>query len=956
VIKPLSVLLFITGIALSSPAQYWQQQVNYIIDVSLNDKEHTLDGFEKLEYLNNSPDTLSFIWFHLWPNAYKNDKTAFSEQLLINNRTDFYFSRPEQRGYINRLDFKVNGTTAQTEDHPQYIDIIKLLLPYPLPPGNHITITTPFHIQIPENFSRSGHKGQSYQVTQWYPKPAVYDAKGWHPIPYLDQGEFYSEFGNYDVRITLPGNYAVAATGTLQNTSEREWLKKRSAFNWEPVTEKVETKGHKGKYAKKIIQEFPPSSAIFKTLQYKQDSIHDFAWFADKRYTVNSDTLQLPSGKIIDVYSYYLPAEKQSWENSTRYIKNAVLFRSAVIGEYPYPVVSAVDAQMGFSGGMEYPTITSISPYGSAAELEATIEHEVGHNWLYGILATNERVYPWMDEGMNTYYDNRYKEWKQSTGIQNGSNPLKPKKSFIQNRVPDNIEDVLLSSVIAQKKDQPINTPSEKFTETNYGLIAYTKTGDWMKQLEIFLGRPVFDSCMREYYRRWQFRHPCPEDFKAVVETVSTKNADTIFSLLNQAGPLQPHIKKQIRPVAFFSLNNTDKYNYINFLPATGYNLYDGFMIGLLIHNYSLPFSRFRFLLAPLYAAGSRQLNYLARASYTWFPSGSLYKTEAGISASRFSDDAYQPDGGSKIILRFRKYAPFLRLTFRNSDALSKTERYIQLKTFFFSEDGLDFKTTINGTDTLNTINRITTHRYLNQLKFAISNPRILYPYDASVQVEQARDFTRAAFTGNYYFNYAGREGGLKMRFFAGKFFYNGARTFAKQFATDRYQLNLTGANGYEDYTYSDYFIGRNKFEGMASQQVMMRDGFFKVRTDLLSSKTGKTDNWLSSVNLTSDIPKKLNPLNVLPVKIPIKLFADIGTYAEAWQKDAATSKFLYDAGIQVALLKETVNIYFPILYSKTYRDYFNSTLGPNHFWKTVSFSIDISNFSLKKINRGLDL
>src|SRR5437773_2388768 len=159
---------------------YWQQQVNYTIDVTLNDKDHSLDAFEKLEYTNNSPDTLKFIWFHIWPNAYKNDKTAFSEQELLIGQTKFYFSDKEQRGYINRLDFKVNNVTADVEDHPLYIDVIKLILPTPLPPQQKILITTPFHVQLPFNFSRGGHDGQSYQATQWFPKPAVYDKYGWH--------------------------------------------------------------------------------------------------------------------------------------------------------------------------------------------------------------------------------------------------------------------------------------------------------------------------------------------------------------------------------------------------------------------------------------------------------------------------------------------------------------------------------------------------------------------------------------------------------------------------------------------------------------------------------------------------------------------------------------------------------------------------------------------------------
>ncbi|HVW62750.1 MAG TPA: hypothetical protein VHC48_22015, partial [Puia sp.] len=137
--------------------QYWQQKVDYIIDVSLNDVEHTLDGFVKMQYTNNSPDTLPWIWIHCWPNAYKNDRTAFSEQMLENGHTNFYFSDKDRKGYINRLDFRIDGEAARMEDHPRYIDIIKIILPHPLPPGRTALITTPFHEQLPFNFSRGGH-------------------------------------------------------------------------------------------------------------------------------------------------------------------------------------------------------------------------------------------------------------------------------------------------------------------------------------------------------------------------------------------------------------------------------------------------------------------------------------------------------------------------------------------------------------------------------------------------------------------------------------------------------------------------------------------------------------------------------------------------------------------------------------------------------------------------------
>jgi hypothetical protein len=166
----------------------------------------------------------------------------------------------------------------------------------------------------------------------------------------------------------------------------------------------------------------------------------------------------------------------------------------------------------------------------------------------------------------------------------------------------------------------------------------------------------------------------------------------------------------------------------------------------------------------------------------------------------------------------------------------------------------------------------------------------------------------------------------------------------------------MTGANGYEDYTYSDYFIGRNKFEGLTSQQIVVRDGGFKIRTDLLSEKIGKTDDWLAAINLSTSVPSGINPLTLLPVKIPLKIFVDIGTYAEAWKKDAATDRFLFDAGVQIPLFKELINIYIPLIYSDEYKNYIQSTyLKKERLWKRISFSIDISNFNLRKYFRHID-
>jgi hypothetical protein len=921
---------------------YWQQQVNSNIDVTLNDSDHTLDGYIKMDYINNSPDTLNFIWIHLWPNAYKNDQTALSDQELQNGNTDFYFSDESKRGYINRLNFKVNGLLVLIENHPQHQDIIKIILPVPLLPKSTCKIETPFHVKLPFNFSRGGHNGQSYQVTQWYPKPAVYDRKGWHPMPYLNQGEFYSEFGNYKVQITLPANYIVAATGIVASENSPTPIIIRKVED-ESFNKPARKKGFG--IAKPIVDNTIPSAKNNRTIVYTQNDVHDFAWFADKNFVKIQDTLALSSGRIIKAVAYHLGGEEDKgyWKNAVKFLKKAILSRSTMLGEYPYDIVSVAEGDVAYAGGMEYPTITLISGVESEQDLEELTEHEVGHNWLYGILASNERENPWMDEGMNTYYGTRYWNGEKDINIR-----AEIGSKFLQNRMPDNLNIFAMQNMIALKSDQPIATAADKFSGTNYNISAYHKPNRWMKLLENKLGRPLFDSAMQQYFRQWKFKHPYPDDFKKIMEEVSVQNLDKEFDLLKVRGDL-PAVKvdRKYKLQSFFSFKETDQFKYLFAAPAVGFNFYDKIMLGAIIHNYTLPAEKFQFLIAPLFGTGSKSLNGMARASYTWMPGDNGKQIVFSLAGASFNGDEFTDSTTKKNYLRFTKIVPSVKIIFANSNPQSQAIKYLQWKTFFIAEQGLQFTR-----DTINNVDNIaypTSSRYINQLQFAVENSRKLYPYKVQLMLEQGESFARLAFTGNYYFNYA-KGGGLDVRLFAGKFFYLGDKTFLKQAQTDAYHLNMTGPKGYEDYTYSGYYAGRNEFEGFSSQQIMQRDGFFKVRTDLLSSKIGKSDNWLAAANFVTDFPSAINPLQILPVKLPLKIFVDIGTYAEAWAKNANQGKLIYDAGLQLSLFKNTLNIYVPILYSKVYGDYFKSTITEKRFLKNISFSIDIQNISLKKI------
>ncbi|MBN8851430.1 MAG: hypothetical protein BGO55_08990 [Sphingobacteriales bacterium 50-39] len=913
--KRMLLFIFLSCTLQLNAQRYWQQQVNYTIDVSLNNIEYTLDGFVKMEYINHSPDTLSYIWIHCWPNAYKNDRTAFSEQLLANGRTDFYFSNKDRKGYINRLDFSADGVRARMEDHPQYIDIVKIILPHPLPPGKKVLLTTPFHEQLPFNFSRGGHADGAYQVTQWYPKPAVYDKDGWHPIPYLDQGEFYSEFGDYDVRITVPKAYTIAATGEQQPGATPE--------------------------------QASPGAQPTKTVRYTQKNIHDFAWFADKKFLVDHDTLHLPSGRTIDIYAYYRPSARSTWQYATRYIKEAVRFRSALIGEYPYNVVSAAEIKMGSPGGMEYPTITGITDQLTAKELDLLIEHEVGHNWFYAALATNERRYPWMDEGINTYYDRRYEKMKYPAPASAPARPQKPghaNNDWLLKKMPQDQDQLFLNILATEKKDQPVSTSSEDFTSTNYELITYAKAANWVEALEDSLGRPLFDSCMRTYYEQWQFKHPYPEDFRAVITSTSHRDLSSHFARLDEKGALPPlPTHKKIQPAFLFSLRHTDSIEYINFLPAFAYNKYDQLMAGIVVHNYDLPFNRFQFLVAPLYATGSKQLNGIGGINYNWYPDTHIKKLTLFLWGERFSSLSGVDTNGHKLFGGYYKLTPGIRITLNNPSPRSTTRQYVEWKTFLIGEKGPDGYVT-KSTDTITSYVKGMgkyDFRYLNQLSFHAEDNRVLYPWQTLLQIQQGDRFYRVNFTGNYFFNYS-EGGGMNLRLFAAKFGYLGGKDESLGLAF--YQPKLTGVGGNEDYTYSNYFIGRNEYTGFASQQIMQLDGDLKIRVPSFPWLEGRSDNWVSSLNLTSTLPA-----SIVPRWLPLKVFFGVGTYADAWKANALTSRFLYVGGLQLSLFHDILNFYAPIFYSSDFGDQLKTLSDQNTFWKKISFSIDIQNVRLRK-------
>ena len=532
----------------SMAQQYWQQEVNYKINVSLDDQNHYLRGFESIEYVNNSPNVLEKLNIHLWPNAYRSRNSALAKQLYKNGQTELFFGPESDLGWIDSLNFKSEGAMLKWDYDPEYMDICILQLAKPLRPGERITIETPFKVKIPSGeISRLGHVGQSYQITQWYPKPAVYDKNGWNQIPYLNQGEFYSEYGSFDVTITLPENYVVGATGDLQTQSELDFLSKKAKETESGIGELLTL-------SKPKASEFPTSSTNMKTIRYTQYNVHDFAWFADKRYAVLKGEVELPQSKRkVTSWAMFVPSNAKTWQHAIEYINDGTYYYSLWNGDYPYNQVTAVDGTISAGGGMEYPNVTVIGNASSKEELEVVIVHEVGHNWFYGILGSNERVHGWMDEGMNTLNEMRYIQTKYPN-ITRFSDMVLNGKFHLNDLDHHDMGDISYRAIAGFGLDQPIETHSAAFTSANYGIIMYQKTGLVFFYLKDYLGEELFDKAMHEYYEQWKFKHPQPEDMKKAIESSTGKNLSWLFTDLIQT---TRHIDYKIQRVKKDKLTNT---------------------------------------------------------------------------------------------------------------------------------------------------------------------------------------------------------------------------------------------------------------------------------------------------------------------------------------------------------------------------------------------------------------
>lgn len=952
----------------------------YTIQVELFPHQRSLKGDIQMQFHNTSGDTLQELWVHLWPNAYSGHHTPWAKQMVSLNQLDFRYGK--SLGNIDSLEFKSGGkilTLMVSDNQP---DVGVLQLNEPLLPGQSIQIQTPFRVKLPEMYSRSGYTGSFYSVTQWYPKFAVYQQGDWQSMSYLEQGEFFSDFADYKVKITLPSAYTLAATGYQHGQIDTTQAK---------VTYDIQT-----------------------------SDIHDFAWYASRKFITEQEVITLSSGKKVTVQAYVHTAE--IIPDILRYASETVKYMSDNLGEYPYDVCTVVEGVAGLGNGMEYPTICNIE---GGATLREEVVHEVIHNWWYGILANNERKEPFLDESMTSYYENRVIK-----SLDEGkSNPLDKKsgvaKYFGTDRLPeDPMEKNIVLNQYRANLHQLLNLTSEEYSGTNYYAMIYAKGAFDIQNLAEYLGADVFDEIMKDFYEKNKFQHISIESLQNHFKAYPEKNTDWFFEGIVKSSHLADIAVKNIRkenghlnvtlknkkslqlPVRVVLVNkelgelqsywvepfenettlsipeNTAAYavqidpqwltpesnrrnnlakingvqkwkplqirllgavedptkNQLFLTPVLGGNKYDGFMLGMAFYNRVFPVKKLEYELVPFFAFKSKQFNWIGNVSYHITPaSRKPVNVEIGLHSKSFTMN------DRPIDLKFIKLQPFIEATFRKlSNDNGPIHRLGYRNIQIWSEGYIAQRDSISGeVDFAKTKGKYNTHEFW----YSLENKHALFPGMLRTVVRFDKDYLRQSLEYKQKIRYTQKGAFVHVRLFAGAFYYRNADISFRRNAVVGF--NLSGINGRNDYLFDGSYFGRNAQEGFASRQMMMGEGNFKVMTALQNPAEGKTVNGLIAANFKIDAPIKW---------LPVQLFADLGySVDKVLMPDnlLPVKQFHYDLGFCISLLDEAVEVYFPLLMSDNFRTYYKSNLPK--FGQRITFAIDMGKLNLhRRIGKDL--
>jgi hypothetical protein len=480
------LLFSFSALTLSAQPDRWQQRVKYVMSIDMNVETNRFTGMQKLEYTNNSPDTLTRVFYHLYFNAFQPGSmfdTRSRRQGTIqvgpgvdwDDRVQDRIARlkPDEIGYQKILSLKMNG-------RPQAFEVLETVLEVkldkPILPKSKVVFDMNFEGQVALQIRRSGRDNPKtkvrYSMSQWYPKLCEYDNEGWHPTPYVGR-EFYGVWGDFDVSITIDKNYILGGTGYLQNPGQ-------IGYGYEaPGTKVTRPAGDK------------------LTWRFLAPNVHDFMWAADPSYKHISKKIR----ENLTIHVLYKAADgtEAQWKELLTSAEQAFPYIEKNFGPYPYNQFSFIE---GGDGGMEYPMSTLI------ARFTAWL-HELMHSWYYGVIGNNESSYPWLDEGFADFAGARV-------------------RAFLSKQTDWPFERNYASylNIVRSGKEEPLSTHGDHFNTNLAYAQVYSKGVIFLEQLGYITGAAIRDKILLEYYRQWKFKHPNPTDFLKIAEKLSGMKLD----------------------------------------------------------------------------------------------------------------------------------------------------------------------------------------------------------------------------------------------------------------------------------------------------------------------------------------------------------------------------------------------------------------------------------------------
>ena len=495
----LTVLTFSFGSMIAQNKGYWQQHVDYKMDVTMDVKNYQYKGKQELVYTNNSQDTLKKVYYHLFNNAFqpgsemdariqtiKDPDGRMVNKVVVAGKevkeSRIQNLKPNEIGFLKISNFKQDGIVASTKEVGT---ILEVTLAKPILPNSKTTLSLDFDGQVPIQIRRSGRnnaEGVALSMSQWYPKMAEFDFEGWHADPYIAR-EFHGVWGNFDVKITIDKEYVLGGTGYLQNKNEI---------------------GH-GYQDSGVVVTIPKKTKTL-TWHFNAPMVHDFTWAADKDYI--HDVVKGPNN--VDLHFLYKnnPKYIQNWKNLQPKTVELMNIYNSIVGDYPYKQYSVIQ---GGDGGMEYAMCTLILGQGTFEGLLGVTAHEMAHSWFQHVLASNESKHGWMDEGFTSFIEDYALNQMSDKKVENPF--IGAYKGYY--------------SMVSSGKELPQATHADRFDENRvYSITSYSKGEIFLAQLIYLIGKDNLMAALKKYYSDFKFTHPTPNDIKRSAERVSGANLD----------------------------------------------------------------------------------------------------------------------------------------------------------------------------------------------------------------------------------------------------------------------------------------------------------------------------------------------------------------------------------------------------------------------------------------------